>query len=128
MKEKMIKQMANRTISEEAEQIQHLAEEHGIDNNAIFRTQYRILLRFCKTLDQLEEILDADGMIVTKTYVKGRENTQAHPAIASFKETAVSAEKVISGIRKTFKEFGDSGEGEDPWTDLINGGIEDDNT
>ena len=105
MKENAQSKMAKRSIRQEAEAILLLAEEKCLDDNPIFRTQYRILLRLVKTLDQLEQSLDEDGVTVTKAYVKGRENTYLHPAVTAFKETAISADKIISGIRKTFKDF-----------------------
>ena len=63
--------------------------------------------------------------LVTKEYVKGRENVYTNPAITEYNRTTDSANKTVSTLIKIIKGFGNgtTGSGEDPLELIINGGV-----
>jgi hypothetical protein len=51
-------------------------------------------------LDELEKSMDEDGLLVTKQYVKGRENIYSHPAIGDYNRTSDAANKTVNTLMK----------------------------
>lgn len=120
---------AKRTTNEKAEEILRIAEGYNVDKNFFFITAFKRYMVQIKILNDLEETIKADGVLVTKEYVKNRKNIYTHPAIADFNKTTDSANKTVSTLMKIIKNFnGESGDDElqDPLMKLINGDNDDD--
>ena len=67
-------------------------------------------------LNELEKKIKTDGSLVTKEYVKGRENIYTHPAIGEYNKTSTSANQTVATLIKIIKSLRneeDGGEGED---------------
>lgn len=63
--------------------------------------------------------------MVTKEYVKGRENVYTHPAVSEYNRTTDSANRTVQTLMKIIKDLGkeqDDEEEEDPLMKLLNGG------
>lgn len=120
--------MAKKTINEQAEEILKIAESYNADKNFFFVTAFKRYMVQLKILNELETTLKEDGMLVTKEYVKGRQNVYSHPAIQDFNRTTDSANKTVATLMKIIRNFnGDDGEPkEDPLIRLINGDDSDD--
>lgn len=124
-----------KTMNEQAEEILKIAEGYNVDKNFFFITAFKRYMVQIKILNELEEKIKADGVLVTKEYVKGRQNIYTHPAIQDFNRTTDSANKTVSTLMKIIKNFnGENADEElqDPLMKLINGGdddedLEDDN-
>lgn len=106
------------------------AQENGLECDYLFSTTFERYKRQLRTLEQLDEIIEKDGALCTKQYVKGRENVYIHPAVAQFDRTTDSANKTVSTLLRIFKNFGvDNAEEDiDPLMDIINGGDGDANS
>ena len=75
------------TLQQQAEEVLRIATEHGVEQNFFFITtfnRYRVQLDI---LTDLEVKIKEDGALVTKEYVKGRENIYTHPAIGEYNKT-----------------------------------------
>lgn len=130
--EKINKELDNmaKTLNEQAKEIIKLAEESGVQSNFFFLTtfkRYQVQLNFLTELEKA--IKDSGGVLVTKEYVKGRQNLYTHPAVQDYNRTTDSANKTVNTLMKIIREFkvgNGEEETEDPLVKLINGGDEDD--
>lgn len=120
--------MARLSLNEQAEQILKIAEGYNVDKNFFFITTFKRYLVQINILNELENSIKADGVLVTKEYVKGRKNVYTHPAIQEFNRTTDSANKTVSTLMKIIKSFAgeDIDNDEDPLLKIINGGDDDD--
>lgn len=78
-------------IKETAEMAIATAEEKGLTDNELYKTtlqRYRMQIHI---LEDLEKTINESSALITKEYVKGRENIYTHPAIKAYSSTAVSA-------------------------------------
>lgn len=116
--------MARLSLNEQAEQILKIAEGYNVDKNFFFITTFKRYLVQINILNELENSIKADGVLVTKEYVKGRKNVYTHPAIQDFNRTTDSANKTVSTLMKIIKSFAgeDIDNDEDPLLKIINGG------
>ena len=74
--------MAVIDLSKQAEEIIKIAQKHGVEQNFFFITTFKRYQVQIKILSELEAKIKEDGALVTKEYVKGRENIYTHPAIS----------------------------------------------
>ena len=104
------------TLQQQAEEVLRIATEHGVEQNFFFITtfnRYRVQLDI---LTDLEEKIKEDGALVTKEYVKGRENIYTHPAIGEYNKTSTAANQTVATLIKIIKSLrngDDENEGED---------------
>jgi len=115
--------MARKQIKMQASEIIRLAEDSGVQNNYFFVTTFERYQVQLNILDELTKVIEEDGMLVSKEYVKGRKNLYANPAVAEFNKTTDSANKTVSTLMKIIKTFGEdsSKEERDPLLEVING-------
>lgn len=128
--EKLNKELENmaKSLNEQAQEIIRLAEESGVRSNFFFLTtfkRYQVQLNFLTNLEKA--IKDSGGVLVTKEYVKGRQNLYTHPAVQDYNRTTDSANKTVNTLMKIIREFKvgngeDEVKNEDPLVKLINGG------
>ena len=117
--------MAKLTLNQQAQEILQIAEESGVQSNFFFVTTFKRYQVQLHILSELEESMKRDGVLVTKEYVKGRENVYSHPAVSDYNRTTDSANKTVATLMRILDGFGDSGkknEEEDPLLAMINGG------
>ena len=115
--------MKKKDYEAQAQEIIKMAEESGLQANYFFTTTFNRYLVQLKILDELEKEIDEAGALVTKEYVKGRENIYTNPAISAYNKTADTANKTVTTLLKIIQGFkGDAVENEtDPLLELING-------
>lgn len=111
-------------LNDKAKEIIKLAEESGVQTNYFFTTTFNRYLAQLKILEELEKQIDEAGALVTKEYVKGRENIYTHPAIAAYNNTTNSANKTVATLLKIVQGFKaeDKAKEVDPLLEIINGG------
>lgn len=112
------------SLNEQAQEIIRIAEESGVQSNFFFLTTFKRYQVQLKILADLEAAMKEDGVLVTKEYVKGRQNVYSHPAVSDYNKTTDSANKTVSTLMKIIKSFNveESNEEEDPLMKIINGG------
>ena len=116
------------SLNDQAREIIRIAEESGVQSNFFFITTFKRYQVQLNILAELEKSLKADGMQVTKEYVKGRKNLYSNPAIQDYNRTTDSANKTVATLMRILRNFGvdDAGEqDEDPLMKIINGGDDD---
>lgn len=114
----------SKSLNNKAKEILKLAESSGVHTNYFFTTTFNRYLTQLKILEDLEREINEAGALVTKEYVKGRENIYTNPAINAYNNTTNSANKTVTtlmGIIKGFKAE-DKEKEIDPLLEIINGG------
>ena len=114
----------SKALNNKAKEILKLAESSGVHTNYFFTTTFNRYLVQIKILEDLERSIEEAGALVTKEYVKGRENIYTNPAINAYNNTTNSANKTVTtlmGIVKGFKAE-DKAKDVDPLLEIINGG------
>lgn len=110
-------------LQQQADEIIRIAEESGVQSNFFFVTTFKRYQVQLNILTELEKTMKAEGMLVTKEYVKNRQNLYANPAVAEYNRTTDSANKTVSTLLKIIKNFGVSEEADetDPLMEMIRG-------
>lgn len=105
--------------------IKELAKANGVDDNPLFTTTLDRYETQVNMLEKLADVINESDVLVTKEYVKGRQNYYTHPAITEYNKITDSANKTVSTLMKIIKTFNDgSGNDTDPLEEMINDGIE----
>ena len=93
------------TIQEQADEILAKAEERGVSSNFFFVTTFKRYQVQMKILSDLEKEIKDLGPVVTKEYVKGRQNVVANPAISEYNKTATAANGTVATLINIIKSF-----------------------
>ena len=120
--------MAKKTLNEQANEIIRIAEEAGVQTNFFFLTTFKRYQVQLNILADLEKTIKSEGTLVTKEYVKGRQNLYTSPAVTEFNRTTDSANKTVSTLIRIINGFRQEDEEreEDPLLKIINGEVGDD--
>ena len=92
--------MANKTLNEQAKEILAIAEKHGVEQNFFFITTFQRYQVQMKILNDLQSELQTSGAMVTKQYVKGRENLYVNPAMKEYNNTCNGANQTVTTLMK----------------------------
>lgn len=113
-----------KSLTEQATEIIKIAEEAGVQTNFFFITTFKRYQVQLNILNDLEKTIKTEGTLVTKEYVKGRENLYTSPAVTEYNRTTDSANKTVSTLIRIINGFKKSDESseEDPLLRIINGG------
>ena len=68
-------------LNQQAQEILKIAEKHGVEQNFFFLTTFKRYQVQINILNDLEKTIKSENTLVTKEYVKGRENIYTHPEI-----------------------------------------------
>ena len=88
------------SLSEQAQEILAIAEKHGVEQNFFFITTFKRYQVQINILNELEKRIKEDGTLVTKEYVKGRENVYTHPAVGEYNKTSTAANQTVTTLMK----------------------------
>ena len=126
----MRKKKTTKSLEEQAKEILKLAEESGVQNNFFFSTTFDRYLTQIAILEDLKKQIAESEALVTKEYVKGRENVYTTPAIREYNRTTDSANKTVSCLINIIKGFKgeSSGKDVDPLLSILNGGADNDDS
>ena len=117
-----------KNLSEQAQEILRLAEESGAQSNFFFVTTFNRYQVQLTILNQLEKEIKDSGVVVTKEYVKGRQNLYTNPAVTDYNRTTDSANKTTATLIKILQRYGMTQETpeDDPLLRAIMGDTRDD--
>ena len=115
--------MQTKELERMEKEIIQKAEDAGVENFYLFKTtfeRYQTLVRMC---GDLEQTCEKESLMITKEYVKGRENVYVHPVIKAYNQTVSTANKTAETLTRLiacFKvEEPDAGE-IDPLMEILN--------
>jgi predicted secreted Zn-dependent protease len=92
--------MAKIDLNAQAAKILEAAQKSGVEQNFLFVTTFKRYQVQLKMLSELEREIADSGTMVTKEYVKGRQNVYSHPAVTAYNRTADSANRTASTLMK----------------------------
>ena len=96
------------SLQEQGQEILNIAEKHGVEQNFFFLTTFKRYQVQINILNELEKKIREQGSLVTKEYVKGRENVYTHPAIGEYNKTATAANQTVTTLVKIITTLRDN--------------------
>ena len=112
------------TLTQQGAQVLKQAEEKGVSTNYFFATTFRRYKMQIRILAKLEKAIREYGPLVTKEYVKGRENLVTNPAIVEYNKTATAANGTVNTLINILKSLSN----EPDATDKLNEFLKEDDT
>lgn len=94
-----------KSLAAKATEILALAEEEGVTKNFLFTTTFNRYSVQLAVMEQLEIAIAENGPLVTKEYVKGRQNLVVNPAITEYNKTATAANSTVSTLLNIVKNL-----------------------
>lgn len=85
-------------LNQQAQEILKIAEKHGVEQNFFFLTTFKRYQVQINILNDLEKTIKSENTLVTKEYVKGRENIYTHPAITEYNKTSTAANQTVQTL------------------------------
>lgn len=76
------------------------ASRKGLADNYNFMTTFDRYTKQVEIINKLSIVIENDGELVTKEYVKGRENVYIHPAIKELNNTSNAANNTVTTLLK----------------------------
>ena len=99
-------------IKAQEREILQKAEEKGVENSYMFLTLFEEYRETRKHLEALKKSIKTEGTMVTKEYVKGRQNLYVNPAIAAYNSSVQTLGKLAQLLFKYIDTAGDDGGGD----------------
>lgn len=87
-------------LKDKMKELLDLAQQAGVEQNFFFISTFKRYQVQLTILTQLEAEIKKAGVLVTKQYVKGRENVYTHPAVTDYNRTATAANQTVQTLLK----------------------------
>lgn len=87
-------------LNDKMKELLEMAQQAGVEQNFFFLSTFKRYQVQMGILTQLESEIKKAGVLVTKQYVKGRENVYTHPAVTDYNRTATAANQTVQTILK----------------------------
>ena len=107
------------TLRQQANEILKQAEERGVSSNYFFATTFRRYQTQLDILENLEKAIAEHGMVVSKEYVKGRQNLVTNPAITEYNKTATAANGTVSTLINIIKTLSNEPDAVDALSEFL---------
>ena len=92
-------------INKAAAELIRMAEEGGVEQNFFFVTTFNRYKVQLNTLMRLQKEIDKGELLISKEYVKGRQNLVANPAITEYNKTSTAANQTVATLIKIITTF-----------------------
>ena len=89
-----------------AEKFKGIAESLSEEHRYIFESTLETYFQLIKNFKVLKEALEADGCLITKEYVKGRQNVCIHPAMSEMNKTVNMLNSTAKTLIAIIKDLG----------------------
>lgn len=89
-----------------AEKFKGIAEGLSEEHRYIFESTLETYFQLIKNFKVLKEALEADGCLITKEYVKGRQNVCIHPAMSEMNKTVNMLNSTAKTLIAIIKDLG----------------------
>lgn len=116
---KLKKRHTNKTVDEFIRK----ANAIGLSDDYLFLSTIERYEMQVRILETLKKTIEEEDTLVTKEYVKGRENLYTHPAITEYNKTTDSANKTVQTLDNLMKSqvAAVNKKEKDPLMDLLGG-------
>jgi predicted secreted Zn-dependent protease len=89
------------------------AKKSGCEDDYYFITTFQRYQIQLKILEDLEKAMSESGMMVEKSYVKGRKNLYINPAVTEYNRTTQAANNTVATLIKILQTTSQTKEEED---------------
>lgn len=97
-----------------------MADEYGVSENALFLQTAKQYALQQKVIDDINAVLsDADALMTTKEYVKGRENIYANPLVKELTKHTDAANKTAKVMLDIIVTLGAKKEDNDELAEML---------
>jgi hypothetical protein len=90
-----------------ADELMEEAKKRGVSDSYFFQTTFERYLMQLDILKKLGKAIKEQDTLVTKVYVKERENIAVNPAISEYNKTATAANGTVTTLMRIFTANGD---------------------
>lgn len=98
-------------LSSRVGEIMRIAEEYGAEKNYLFIVTFKTLQDVMQTMKKLMAEINSRDAIVTKEYVKGRQNLYVNPAVSEYNKTTKTFNDTVQTLMRVIDGFkADEGE------------------
>ena len=104
-------------FAEEAQKLLDEAEAGGELSNFLFKTTLERYITQIGLMVELKKAIKKDGMTVTKSYQKGKDNLYPHPCITEYNKTSTAANGTVTTLVNILKNL--EGKEKEAGTDLM---------
>lgn len=108
-----IKKGESESLDDLASKIIEIATKYGLEQNYFFLTTFNRYQMQIKILSDLKKTILEEGNLVTKEYVKGRQNVYTHPAISEYNKTCTAANQTVQTLIKIITTLRADADGEE---------------
>ncbi|MBR1844259.1 MAG: hypothetical protein IJ790_00845 [Lachnospiraceae bacterium] len=115
-------------LNKKAQEIIEKAQKMGQEQNFLFMSQFKQYVVLINTLGKLEKQMNDSDLLITKEYVKGRQNLCANPVIGEYvrvsnacNSTAIALVKIITGLSKDKLKEKEDDKNENALLNILNG-------
>ena len=112
-------QKSKLTLQQQAKEILKQAEERGVSSNYFFATTFKRYQTQLDILTNLESAIKEHGMVISKEYVKGRQNLVTNPAITEYNKTATAANGTVSTLINIIKTLSNEPDAVDALSEFL---------
>lgn len=92
-------------MNDVASELIKLAEQGGVEQNFFFTTTFERYKTQLNLLTRLQAEISGADLMVTKEYVRGRQNVVSNPAINEFNKTSQAANQTVICLMKIISTF-----------------------
>ena len=107
-------------IKNNASALKKLAKSYGVEDNALFKTTLDRYVQLVNIAEELQADIDANGVMTTKTNVKGYENTAVNPSVTEYNKICVTANGCVVTLINIIKKFETTGKTTDELDAFLN--------
>lgn len=104
-------------FADEAQKLLEEAEAGGELSNFLFKTTLERYITQIGLMVELKKAIKQDGMTVTKSYQKGKDNLYPHPCITEYNKTSTAANGTVTTLVNILKNL--EGKEKEAGTDLM---------
>ena len=92
-------------LNDVASELIKLAEQGGVEQNFFFTTTFERYKTQLNLLTRLQAEISGADLMVTKEYVRGRQNLVSNPAINEYNKTSQAANQTVICLMKIISTF-----------------------
>lgn len=96
-----------------------MAEDYGVNENALFISAAKQYSVQVKVIEKIEQILGDGELLVSKEYVKARENVYSHPLVKELPKHADSANRTLNTMLEIITKLGRKAEAKSEIDELM---------
>ena len=113
------KEEKSRELERRIQEFADKATQLGIADDLIFDTTFKRYIMQVSILEKLEDRINGEDLMVTKAYVKDRDNLYVNPAVAEYNKTSTAANQTAVTLVKLMAQLREGATEDDGFDELF---------